>query len=83
MICLSDLLALDLDWKYAVNMAGSELMLFTNKELVRNLSTSSNPEIYVESFPMPEGNKYRYENKFRFDPDALFDPDHAGEKSLC
>ena len=82
MICLSDLLALELDWKYAVNMAGSELMLFTNKELVRNLSASSNPEIYMENFPMPEGNKNRYKNKFRFDPDAVFDPDHAGEKSL-
>ena len=82
MICLSDLLDLDIDWKYAVNMAGSELMLFTNKELVRNLSASVTPEIYVESFPMPEGNMYRVRNKFSFDPLAPFDPDHAGLNHL-
>ena len=82
MICLSDLMDLDIDWKYAVNMAGSELMLFTNKELVRNLSASSNSEIFVESFPMPEGNMYRVRNKFSFDPSQAFDPDHAGYSFL-
>ena len=78
LICLTDLMDLDHDWKYAVNMAGSELMLFTNKELVRNLSALPDTEIYVESFPMPEGNMYRVRNKFTFDPSAVFDPDNAG-----
>ena len=78
LICLTDLLDLDHDWKYAVNMAGSELMLFTNKELVRNLSALPDSEIYVESFPMPEGNMYRVRNKFSFDSSAVFNPDNAG-----
>ena len=32
--CMRDLLNLDMDWQYLINMAGSELMLSTNKELV-------------------------------------------------
>ena len=78
LICLTDLMDLDHNWKYAVNMAGSELMLFTNKELVRNLSALPDSEIYVESFPMPEGNMYRVRNKFSFDSSAVFNPDNAG-----
>ena len=39
-------------------MAGSEVMMFTNKEIVANLS-ANNGRTFTESFPLPEGNKYR------------------------
>ena len=74
-------MSLKQDWKYAVNLAGSEMMLFTNKELVKNLSISLD-DIYVESFPMPDGNMFRVENKYEFDAEASFDPDHAGTEYL-
>ena len=78
MVCLSDLMDLDHDWKYALNMAGSELMLVTNKELVKNLSAFPDDEIYVKSFHMPENEMYRVMKTFRLDPSSAFDPDHAG-----
>ena len=82
LICLTDLMDLDHDWKYAVNMAGSELMLFTNKELVRNLSALPDSEIYVESFPMPQENMHRIKRKYSFDSSAVFDTDNAGLSSF-
>ena len=63
LICLSDLLALDVQWKYAIDLAGSELVLLTNKEMVEFLSSSETPEIYVESFPLPEMNRVQRKDK--------------------
>ena len=34
------------------------MMMFTNKEIVANLS-ANNGRTFTESFPLPEGNKYR------------------------
>ena len=82
LICLTDLMDLDHDWKYAFNMAGSELMLLTNKELVRNLSALPDSEIYVESFPMPQENMHRIKRKYSFDSSAVFDTDNAGLSSF-
>ena len=78
MVCLSDLMDLDHDWKYALNMAGSELMLATNKELIRNLSAFPDDDIYVNSFHMPDKDMYRVRKTFHLDPSSAFDPDHAG-----
>ena len=57
LICLSDLMDNGRNWSYAVNinMAGSEAMMFTNRELVANISANMG-RLYTESFPLPEGN---------------------------
>ena len=82
LICLRDLLDNNKPWVYAANMAGSEVMLYTNRELVANLSSTKKPEIYTESFPMPKNNMYRIQKKYSFVEDASFDPDHASKK-IC
>ena len=79
LICLRDLLDNNKPWVYAVNMAGSEVMLYTNKELVANLSSTEKPEIYTESFPMPKNNLYRIQQKYRYVEGSSFDPDHASK----
>ena len=43
-------------------MAGSEVMTFTNQELVANLSRNLG-KIYTESFPMPQHNFKRFQYK--------------------
>ena len=82
LICLRDLLENNHPWSYAVNMAGSEVMLYTNKELVTNLSSTEKPEIYTESFPMPKSNMYRIDHKYEYVERSPFDPDHA-RKKIC
>ena len=62
-----------------MDMAGSEVMLDTNKELVANLSSTEKPEIYTESFPMPENNMYRIKHKYQYKEGSYFDPDHASK----
>ena len=65
LFCLSDLLNKKSNWSYAVNMAGSEVMMVTNRELVANLSANLG-QIYTESFPLPEDNQFRvkYQHKY-------------------
>ena len=82
LICLGDLLENKHPWSYTVNMAGSEVMLYTNKELVTNLSSTEKPEIYTESFPMPKSNMYRIEHKYEYVEGSPFDPDRA-RKTIC
>ena len=72
LICLKDLLHNERPWSYAINMAGSEVMLFTNKELVANLSSTKKPELYMESFPMPKNNLERVEYKYQFDSFTMY-----------
>ena len=79
LLCLRDLLDNDRPWSYALDMAGSELMLYTNRELVANLSSTNEPEIYTESFPIPEGNMHRIKHKYKYKEGAEFDPDHASK----
>ena len=54
--CMRDLLTNGRNWSYALNMAGSEVMLATNLELVTILSREEG-ERYSSSFPMPENFK--------------------------
>ena len=72
--CLADLLAVP-GWKYAVNLAGSETMLATNRslflgvishlrELVMELSSAPLSSIFAVSRPMPESEHWRFRNKF-------------------
>ena len=74
--CLADLLAVP-GWKYAVNLAGSETMLATNRslpckivvtshlrELVTELRSAPMSTIFAVSRPMPESEHWRFQNKF-------------------
>ena len=53
LICMRDLLTNGRNWSYALNMAGSEVMLATNLELV-NILSQEEGQRYSSSFPMPE-----------------------------
>ena len=66
LICLSDLMSNGRNWSYAVNMAGSEAMMFTNRELVANISANMG-RLYTESFPLPEGNQFRIKYQHKYD----------------
>ena len=66
LLCLKDLLNTGRNWSFVLNMAGSEVMLLTNRELVANLSANLG-EIYTESFPLPDHNLDRIKYKFKFD----------------
>ena len=67
-LCMRDLLTNGRNWSYALNMAGSEVMLATNLELVTILSQEEGQR-YSGSIPMPENfkrvrvvNKRNYED---------------------
>ena len=64
--CLKDLLYNDRSWSYALDMAGSEVMLLTNRELVTNLSANLG-QIHTESYPLPKKNLKRIQRKFKLD----------------
>ena len=79
LICLEDLLNNNKSWKYATNLAGSEVMLFSNEELVKNLSSTTKPEIYVESCVLDAGHS-RYSQKYAFNLSASYDPENGGNE---
>ena len=56
LICMRDLLTNGRNWSYALNMAGSEVMLATNLELVSTLSQEEGQR-YCETIPMPEDKR--------------------------
>ena len=62
--CLSDLLNNNKPWSYVLDMAGSEVMLATNKELVDSLDSKAE-EIYTASFLLPKNNENRIKYKFK------------------
>ena len=78
LICMGDLLRNNRSWKYATDLAGSEVVLFSNEELVRNLSFSSLPDIYVESCVLGHGH-YRYSNKYALNQTLFYDPEEPGK----
>ena len=79
MICLSDLLKADTSWKYAVNLAGSEMMLVTNKQLVQKLkSWEAKGTIFSVSKPIPLDEERRFRKKFKLNPKGSFDPEFQG-----
>lgn len=64
--CLKDLLDNGRNWSYALDLAGSEVVLLTNRELVANLSANMG-QIYTESFPMPVYNLKRIQRRYELD----------------
>ena len=48
-------------------------MLWTNKEIVKHLQLFPG-EIHTESFPLPDGNRFRVEHKYRL-RDLSVNPD--------
>ena len=75
LFCLTDLMTTLMDngrdWSYAVDMAGSEVMMYTNRELVANISANMGL-LYTESFILPEGNQFRIKFQHKYD-----DPDRG------
>ena len=93
LICMRDLLTNGRNWSYALNMAGSEVMLATNLELVDILSQGEG-ERYSNTFPMPEEwksarvlKKTNYEDPLMLGRLGRYEPQpnnislHAGGKS--
>ena len=78
LICLQDLLNNGRRWEYATNLAGSEMVLFSNEELVRNLSSTTKPEIYVETCYI--GESMRTLHKWGFNGSAHYDPENGGKE---
>ena len=67
LICMRDLLTNGRNWSYALNMAGSEVMLATNLELV-NILSKQEGERFSESAPMSEKRiKERISVKMNYD----------------
>ena len=66
LFCLTDLLNSGRNWSYAINMAGSEVMMSTNKELVTDIRDNMN-QIYTLSYPIPEQLKFRIKYKQKYD----------------
>ena len=64
--CMRDLLDNNLTWSYALDMAGSEVMMMTNKELVANISSYPD-KIFTESFPLPKVNMLRIKYKYSYE----------------
>ena len=54
--CIRDLLTNGRDWRYALDMAGSEVMLATNLDLVTKIRQNDGKK-FASSFPMPEDFK--------------------------
>ena len=45
------------------------MVMWTNKEIVRHLQQFPG-EIHTESFPLPEGNRFRVEHKYKLNPNG-------------
>ena len=82
LICLSDLLRAGAGWRYAVNLAGSEMMLVTNKQLVQRLKSGEASEsIFSVSKPFALDEEWRFTKKYKLNPEvaSAFDPEFQGE----
>ena len=66
LICLTDLMESGRNWSYAVDMAGSELMMSTNRELVEDISGNMGL-IYTDSKPIPDYLKFRIKYQHNYD----------------
>jgi len=82
LICLRDLLQADTSWRYAVNLAGSEMMLVTNYQLVQRLRSRSKESIFSMSLPMPTKDERRFKTKYKLDTKAFFDPEFEGDNPV-
>ena len=61
-----DLMSNNKSWVYALDMAGSEMMMLTNRELVANISSYPD-KIFTESFPLPSTNYERIKYRWEYD----------------
>ena len=66
LICLTDLMESGRNWSYAIDMAGSEVMMSTNRELVDDISGNMGL-IYTDSNPIPEKLLFRIKYKRNYD----------------
>jgi len=79
LICLRDLMDRNISWHYAIDLAGSEQVLWTNLEMVKHLSASPD-KIYSDSHEMDGGMLgYRTKHPWHLVDEAQekFDPDHT------
>ena len=67
LFCLNDLLDNGRNWSYALDMAGSEVMLLTNRELVANLSANMG-RIHTDSYPLPQKHYDRITMQWIYNP---------------
>ena len=67
LFCLNDLLDNGRNWSYALDMAGSEVMLLTNRELVANLSANMG-RIHTNSYPLPQKHYDRITMQWIYNP---------------
>ena len=65
-LCLTDLMYSDRNWSYALDMAGSEVMMLTNKELVADI-TANMGRVYTQSIPLPEEFQHRIKYRYKYD----------------
>ena len=70
-------LSSEVRWKYYLNLAGQEFPLKTNLEMVRILKIFNGTND-IESFPMPERNKMRFNHKYKVDENGKMQ--NTGEK---
>ena len=63
---LTDLMNSHRNWSYAIDMAGSEVMISTNRELIIDISDNMD-RIYTWSYPLPEKLQFRIKYKQKYD----------------
>ena len=65
LVCLTELMDSGRNWSYAINMAGSEVMMITNKELVSDISANMG-RIHTQSelLPKQDWNRIKYRHKY-------------------
>ena len=64
--CLTDLMDSGRNWSYAIDMAGSELMMVTNKEMVAELSANMG-RIHTQSNLLPKRFRNRIKYRYKYD----------------
>ena len=64
--CMADLLESPVKWEYFINLVGQDFPLYDNNGIVNALKTLQG-ENNIESFPMPENNKFRTEFVHHFE----------------
>ena len=66
LVCLTDLMDSGRNWSYAIDMAGSEVMMVTNKEMVAEISANMG-RIHTQSNLLPKQFRNRIEYRHKYD----------------
>ena len=66
LVCLTDLMDSSRNWSYAINMAGSEVMMVTNKEMVTELIANMG-HIHTQSNLLPKQFQDRIKYRYKYD----------------